>query len=96
MGLFSTVKYSQIEHELTEHEVKHHLNNVAIPAFQTHPEREKLVQDTILARRHGDGKISLQQIYELLTHEKDAGQITIYDRDAIMRVMQELYSHKGV
>ena len=95
MGFFDNVKYSTDEHPLSEQEVKHHITNIAIPSFQQHPEREKLVQDTILARRHGDGKISLQQIYELLTHLKDCNQITKYDRDAIMKILQTLHQNKG-
>lgn len=96
MGFFNPVHYSPAEHYLTEHEVKHHITNIAVPAFQTHSEREKLVQDTILARRRGDGKISLQQIYELLTRLKDGGQITKYDRDDVMKIVQKLFQQKGV
>ena len=95
MGFFDVVHYSQKEHPLTEIEVKHHITYIAIPTLSGHPEREKLIQDMILARRHSDGKISLQQIYELLTHLKDTNAITKYDREAVMPVLVTLFQQKG-
>ncbi len=92
MGWFSSVKYSQEEHPLTDFEVHKYITYLHAPTLEHHPEREKMVQDAILARRHADGKISLQQIYELLTHMKDTNQITKYDRDGIIKVLKNYLS----
>jgi uncharacterized protein (UPF0297 family) len=95
MGFFDTVKYSQEEHPLTELEVRKHINTVYIPAFHGSEKQERLVQDAILARRHSDGKISLEQVYDLLTVMKNRNEITKYDRDDVMRALVKLYASKG-
>ncbi len=92
MGWFSSVKYSQEEHPLTEFEVRKYVTYLHVPTFEHHPEQAKMVQDAILARRNGDGKISLQQIYETLTHMKDTNQISKYDRDGVMKVLKNYLS----
>ena len=92
MGFFSTILYSQEEHPLTEFEVRKFVTYLHVPTLEHHLEREKMVQDAILARRHSDGKISLQQIYETLTHMKDTNQITKYDREGIMKVLKQYLS----
>lgn len=88
MGFFSTVKYPLAEHALTELEVQRLVTYIRVPTLEHHEEREKLIQKAILERRHGDSKISLQQIYELLTKLKDHNQITKYDREGVMKVLQ--------
>ena len=92
MSWFSSVKYPIEEHPLTETEVRKYVTYLHVPSLEHHQDREKMVQDEILARRKGDGKISLQQIYDLLTHMKDTNQITKYDRDGIMKVLQDYLS----
>lgn len=95
MGWFSAVKYSTVEHHLPEIEVKKRLTYIHVPSLEHHPEREKLIQDTILARRRGDGKISLQQVYELLTRLKECGQIFKNDRKGVMQVLQKYFQKIG-
>lgn len=95
MGFFDTVHYSQDEHPLTELEVRKHINTVHITSFHGNDKQERLVQDAILARRHSDGKISLEQIYDLLTAMKNKNEISKYDRDEVMRAMVKLYASKG-
>ncbi len=92
MGWFTSVQYSMKEHPLTEFEVKKYVTYLHVTTLEHHPDREKMVQEAILARRHSDGKISLQQIYELLTHMKDTNQITKYDREGIMKVLKNYLS----
>ncbi|MDO8626243.1 MAG: hypothetical protein Q7K39_02155 [Candidatus Magasanikbacteria bacterium] len=94
MGFFSSVKYSTVEHYLTEHDVKRVITYIKIPTLASHPERDRLIQDAILGRRRGDGKISLQQIYDVLTSLKNANQITKYDRAEVMKEMKLFYEQK--
>lgn len=95
MGFFDPVHYSTDEHFLPEHEVRRLVTYLHVPTLEPHLEREKLIQDALLARRHGDGKISLQQAYEVLTHLKDTSQITKYDRDGVMTVLKNFFSQTG-
>ena len=92
MGFFTSVHYPIEEHHLTEIDVRRLVTYIHVPSLEHHMDREKLVQDAILDRRKGDGKISLEQIYELLTHLKDQNQITKYDRDGSMKVLQEHFA----
>ncbi len=92
MGFFNSIHYSQDEHPLTEFEVHKYVTYLHIPTLEHHPDREKMIQDAILARRKGDGKISLQQMYELLTHMKETNQITKYDREGVMKVLKNYLS----
>ncbi|MBI5222482.1 MAG: hypothetical protein HY980_03225 [Candidatus Magasanikbacteria bacterium] len=88
MGLFSSffggIKYSQVEHSLTEIEIKKLVSRIHINTLKQ--EEEGLVEEAIIARRHGDGKISLQQIYEVLTQLKNQHKISLQDREGLMRV----------
>ena len=96
MGFFSSNKYSQTEYQLSELEVRRCITNINVPTLVGDPNSEKLVQDAVLARRRGDGKISLQQIYEVLNHLKSAKQISQYDRNGVIKVMQNLFQSKGM
>ncbi|KKW42240.1 MAG: hypothetical protein UY92_C0009G0044 [Candidatus Magasanikbacteria bacterium GW2011_GWA2_56_11] len=50
---------------------------------------EKAVEEAILARRFGDGKISLRQIDEVLRRLQDQNRISPNDRRSLMRVFEK-------
>ncbi len=88
MSLFgSSIKYSIVEHQLSEFDIKKLVSHYKVKSLDSN--EEDLVEDTIIARRRGDGKISLQQIYEALTQMKDQNKISRQDRDGVMRVFEE-------
>ena len=89
MGFFSSVLYSTTEHELTEQEARRAVTYLQVPTLKQ--DQERMVQEAILARRGGDGKISLQQIYEVLTGLKGANKISKYDREGVLKVMNKLF-----
>jgi DNA-binding PadR family transcriptional regulator len=49
------------------------------------------VEQAIVVRRRGDGKISLQQIYDTLTQMKNKGQISRQDRDGLIKDFEEYF-----
>lgn len=58
-------KYSQVEHPLGERDVRLLIARERIRTLDSEAQA-RLIEDAILARRRGDGKISLRQIYESL------------------------------
>lgn len=91
MGFFNSVLYPIAEHQLIEQEVRRVVTYLTIPSLKGHDDTEKLLQQVILDRRHDGDKISLQQIYELLTKLKDQNTITKFERDETMRVLQRYF-----
>ncbi|MSU75556.1 MAG: hypothetical protein EXS55_03525 [Candidatus Magasanikbacteria bacterium] len=83
MGFFSFNKYPTVEHYLSEMEIKKIVSEVAVQTLKS--SEEALVEQAVVARRHGDGKISLQQIYETLRSLVNKKKISKYDRDALMK-----------
>ena len=79
-------KYSQKEHPVSEYDLKHIITHEHIHTLDE-AQVEK-VRASILARRQGDGKISLRQIYELLEHMVLKHEISKFDRDGAMRAME--------
>jgi len=66
MGFFGkTILYPTEEHYLSEKEVKLLVSPSHVPYLKQVEEGE--VRQAVLARRRADGKISLQQIYEVLS-----------------------------
>lgn len=80
-------KYPQNEKPLTEKEIKLLVSRIKIKSLQ--PEEESLVEQSLLARRGSDGKISLRQIHEVLTKLKNQNKISHYDREGLMEVFEE-------
>ena len=88
MSLFGpSVKYSQVEHQLSEFDIKKLVSRYKVKSLDS--DEEDSVEQIIIARRHGDGKISLQQIYETLTRMKNKNQISRQDRDGVMKAFEE-------
>ena len=97
MSLFSlfgpAIKYSQHEHALPELELKKLLMHVHhVPGATVSEADRDLVLEAIETRRGGDGKISLQQIYEVLHKFKLANKITKYDEAALMKAFEEYFA----
>ena len=94
MGLFDfffSKRYPTAEHTLLEHDVRRLVTYLNIPSLRGEEQKERMLQQAILDRRHGDGKISLQQIYELLTKMKNNRTITVFERDQTMKVLQKYF-----
>ena len=95
MGIFSFFfgspadKYSQEEHQLSEYDLKRLITHEHIEVLD-HLQAEK-IRTAILARRRGDGKISLRQIYELLQHMVNTYEISKFDRDGVVKVMVKFF-----
>lgn len=92
MGWFDTIKYSTKEHYLAKEEIKHIVTMEHVHSL-TSIEAE-MVRCLIEERRHGDGMISLQQIYEVLTRLKNERKISTDDREGLMRELQKHFEHK--
>ena len=91
MSLFGpSIKHPIIEHQLSEFDIKKLVSHYKVRSLDS--TEEGLVEQTIIARRHGDGKISLQQIYEILTQIKNQNKISRVDKDGLMRVFGEYFS----
>lgn len=90
MSLFGPdIKYSVKLEFVPELDIKRLVSVVNIP-YLTRP-LEQTLQQEIIARRQ-DGKISLQQIYELLTKLKDEYKITKDQRDKLMSLWQNYFN----
>lgn len=93
-GLFgSSNRYSTHEHYLPEEAIRHIVSFTKIHTLKV--SEEKQVQETIKHRRHGDGKISLQQIYEVLRVMEREHRISEFDRKGIMKLMQEYFDEQA-
>jgi hypothetical protein len=95
MGIFSffsspSSKYSQEERQLSELEIKRLVSQASVRTLDSG--EAEAVEKAIVVRRHGDGKISLRQIYEALMNLVHAGRISKYDRDGLMRVFGEHFN----
>lgn len=89
MGFFdsyfgSSSKYSKDEHQLSSQKIKELVSRYKVQSLDS--TEEGLVENTIISRRRGDGKISLFQIYEALNKLKNQNKISQVDRDGVMRV----------
>lgn len=87
----SAIKYSTKEHYLTELEIKKLVSHERVISIDQQNAND--IEPAIIARRHGDGKISLQQIYEVLLHLKNSGKISREDKDGLMRVFQDHFNN---
>jgi len=87
MGWFSSTTYSTEEHAISSEQIRALVSRSRVSSLT--PEQEKLIEDAIREKRHGDGKISLQQIYDALSHLKHAGEISETDRAGVMRVFEK-------
>ncbi|TSC84380.1 MAG: hypothetical protein G01um101413_675 [Parcubacteria group bacterium Gr01-1014_13] len=91
MSLFSlfgpSIKYSRDKRQVTTEEIKRLMWNTNSTSISE--TNKDAVAEAVLAKRDGDDKISLQNIYEALTKLKNEGRITKTDRDLFMKIFQE-------
>jgi len=97
MGLFSSLfgfssRYSSIEHPLSEVEVRRLISRHHIQTLDN--AQVVLIEQAIIQRRHGDGKISLRHIDEVLRVLKNQRKISKFDYTNTMKVMEEYYQSK--
>lgn len=89
MSFFDAIKYSTKEHYLTEKEIKKLVSHLTV---NTVTDKDAVViESALVGRRGGDGKISLQQIYETLRHLKHSGEISKYDQAGEMQVFENYF-----
>lgn len=99
MGFFDSLfgsiadNYSNVEHPLTEIKIKELVTQARVQSL-THAE-EELVEQSITARRHGDGKISLRQIYEVVRSLRYSHKISEVDERGLMKIFNEYYRQFG-
>lgn len=96
MGIFdllfgsSPSQYSKVEHSLPEEKIRLLVSRVKVQSLSQ--AQEGAVETAIIQRRQGDGKISLFQIYEVLTKMKNNNLLSPVDRDGLVRVFGEYFS----
>ena len=83
-------KYPTVEHPLSELEIKKLVSPYHVDTLSQ--AESGLVEQAIVARRRGDGKISLQQIYETLTQMKNQNKISRQDRDGLLSDFEKYFS----
>ena len=94
MGYFGfTSKYSKVEHPITSLRIKKLVSHYNVRSLDSG--EEGVVENSIIARRHSDGKISLSQIYEVLTKLKNQNKISRVDRDGVMRVFEKNFGENN-
>ena len=93
MGLFGSPadKYSPIEHALSELEIKRLVSRLNVQSLDQN--EEELVENLLISRRKGDGKISLRQIYEVLVKLDYQNKISEVDRKGLMAVFEEHFAN---
>ena len=96
MSLFSlfgpTKKYPQDRHQITTEQVKHIMWNTHLASINQ--ANKDTVAEAVLAKRDGEGKTSLQHIYETLTRLKNEKRITKIDRDSFMKIFLEFFTEQ--
>ncbi len=86
----TSIQYSKTEHPFSEFDIKKLVSPYNVRTLQQ--SEAGLVEQAIVARRRGDGKISLQQIYEVLTQLKNQHKISLQDRDGLMKDFEDHFS----
>ncbi len=94
MGFFSSLfssarQYSNQERQLSADRIRVLVSRIKVRTLDTSEER--LVEEEIIKRRRGDGKISLHQIDEVLQTLQNKNKISEFDRKGLMKVFVEYY-----
>lgn len=79
-------KYSKIEHQLSADKIKVLVSQVKVRSLSQ--AQEALIEQEIMARRRGDGKISLFQICEVLTKLQNQHKISPTDKEGLVKVFK--------
>lgn len=100
MGFFSSLfgtsssayNLSNVEHELTQQEIKLLISKSYISTLDKG--QEMMIEEAIMARRRGDGHISVRQVNEVLLQLQNQHKISQYDRQGVVRVVQDFFRQK--
>ena len=91
MSLFSFgPQYSKVEHPLIDLEIKRLVSREHMPTLDQ--KNCLAIEAAVIERKHSDGKISLQQIWEVLTSLKNKNIISKQDRSSVMEMFKNYYS----
>lgn len=85
--------YSDVEHYLSSLEIKKMISNLHAKSLTDL--EEQMVEDTIMARRGGDGKISMRQIDKALRELKQKNKISEIDRKALTNLFINYFSNSS-
>ena len=88
----SSDKHSQEERSLSGIKIKELVSTYKVRSLNA--KEEALVEQSIIDRRKGDGKISLRQIDEALRKLENTYKISEHDRKGIMSVFKKYFSSK--
>lgn len=96
MGFFSSPadKYSQVQHEITELDIKKMISHERIRSLDH--TQVALIEETLLAARGGDGKLSMRQAYEALHQLFNQQKISKLDQKSVIAALDEYFEKKGV
>jgi len=83
MFWFSSNKYSQKQHYITEREIRKLTTWVGLDSLKE--SESELVRKEIVKKRGSDGRMSLYQIYGVLTKLKNERKISKFDRQGLMK-----------
>lgn len=94
-SLFGSVadNYSNVERPLTELKIKQLVSQARVNSLAAG--EETLVESAIAARRKGDGKISLRQIYEVVRSLRYNHKISEVDQRGLMKIFNEYFRQFG-
>ncbi|MEK7084175.1 MAG: hypothetical protein AAB932_03010 [Patescibacteria group bacterium] len=79
--------YSHSPHSLNREEIRRLISRERVRTLSEH--EEQAVEDAIDSARHGDGHISMKQIYETLKKLEREHRISSNDRKGLMQVFEE-------
>jgi hypothetical protein len=89
----NTSKFPKEEKNLSQRKIKDLVSRSKTKSLdQT---EELLVEQVIMKRRRGDGKISLFQINEALTKLKNQNKISKFDMDSLNSVFKNYFDNKS-
>ncbi len=84
-----SVKYSQTEHGLPEIEIRKIISHFKIKSLSSKEEDE--VEQSLINKRGADGKISMQQVYEVLLALFHKHKISKIDLDDLLNIFEDYF-----
>ncbi len=92
MGFFSSPadKYSQTRHTITELDIKKMISHEHIRSLDS--AQVSLVEETLLAARGSDGKLSMRQAYEAIHALRKKFTISELDEKGVLQALGDFFS----
>lgn len=91
-GSSSSSGYDKREQPVTKEQIQMLVSRAKTRSLDATEER--LIEETIIKRRKGNGKISLRQIDEALGNLEGRGKISAYDRKGVRRVFKTYFEKR--